>query len=136
MLDNLIAEIEKKKGQQTIADQKLVVQHQILGDLAPRLWASFRLSLQEKSKEHLNYFDWQICPKSEAEIRRRNDGKLLHLDYLEDSRCVAYQIGEVVGMCRIGLNETNAAIFLNDDGDPYPGAGFVADKLLEVLLRV
>ena len=135
MLDKLIAEIEKKRGQQAIADQKFVVQHQVLGDLAPLLWISLRLSLEAKSKGYPSYFGWEVCPKSEAEIRRHSDGKRLHLDYLEDSRCVFYRIGGVAGTCYIGLNEMNAAIFLNDDGDPYPEAEFLADKLLELLLR-
>jgi hypothetical protein len=134
MLDKLIAEVEKKNSQQTLVDQKFVAQQRILGDLGPRLWASLRLSLRKKCEEYPKHFTWQTGPQSGAGILAGSVSRFLQVEYSEGSQRIWYQVGEVQGEYRIGINSKNDAVFVDDDGRPYPGVEFVADSLLALLL--
>jgi hypothetical protein len=132
MLDKLIAEEEKRERQQELSTQSFILRQDILSDLAPRLWKALRLSIQSWCKKHPNRFTFEVQADSQAVVRGKR--KILEVEYQQQSKRVFYQIGEVGGVIRIRLNDSDDAVFVDDEGLAYSGPEYVAELMLSALL--
>jgi hypothetical protein len=133
MLDKVIAGLESKKQQQSVADERFIREQRILDELAPRVWKEVRQALESECKAHPEYLTFEIQPEPLVQIRCSNR-RILEVEHLAAARTIAYRCGEIGGECVIGLEGNRAAIF-DADGKVIPSANYLADQLLTVALQ-
>ncbi len=134
MLDRVIAELESKKQQRSVSDERFIREQRILDELAPRVWREVRQALQSECKAHPEYLHFEVQPEPYVLIRCSNR-RVLEVEYLSESKTVVFQCGDVSGECAIGLDGQNRGVLVDGSGKVLPSASYLADELLAKALQ-
>jgi hypothetical protein len=134
MLERLIAEAEAEKQAEKIRDERAVRKQRALDEQVPRILNTLRAALKAKAEKYPGHFTFDIRPEPEAVIRGKT-GRALEVEFLAESKVVAYRCGEIEGFCTFGLNEQNLAVICDGEGYPYESVDYVAEKLLALILQ-
>lgn len=134
MLERLIATIDAEAQARSIRDEKFVREQRILDEAAPRIWQSLRATLKAEAEKYPKHFTFEVQPDTEVVIRGASR-KVLEAEYLSESKSVIFRCGQVEGERLIRLDSQSRAVICDDEAKPYPSVGFVAERLLALILQ-
>ena len=136
MLDDVLASIEATAKDQALAASERTRMHNILDELAPRCWSSFRVALKVECEKRPQYFTFRVG--ADTIVTCKISDRALEVEYLPASKTIAFRImdreaDDLIGTYRITLDKNDLAAIYDAERKILVSIASVVDRLLTLL---